>query len=224
MEKVMFVSVHPDDETLGCGGTILKHSAAGNQIYWLNLTGPSLTHPYGFTQELIDKRTSQVSSVTESYKFDRFFNLAFPTQMLDTVETRILVGAIDEVISIVKPTIIYLPNRSDVHSDHRVAFTAAYSCTKNFRKPYIKEILMYETLSETEFAPALVNDSFVPNCFVDITDNFEKKMEIMHIYDTEVQPDPYPRSNHAIKALASFRGARIGALYAEAFMILYRVE
>lgn len=81
---------------------------------------------------------------------------------------------------------------------------------------------MYETLSETEFSPPLAENSFIPNTFVDITDFIEKKIEIMKLYETEIMPDPLPRSAHAIKGLAAFRGSRIGVRYAEAFMSIFQ--
>ncbi|HLW09271.1 MAG TPA: PIG-L family deacetylase [Fermentimonas sp.] len=221
MSKVLFVSVHPDDETLGCGGTILKHKSRGDKIYWLNLTGPSIDHPYGFSREMIERRDYQIKKVSQEYKFDSSVDLSQPTQMLDSIEARILIKDIVDVLKLLNPNIIYIPNRSDVHSDHRVAFQAIYSCTKNFRAPYIKKILMYETLSETEFAAPLPENAFMPNYFVDITEFMDKKIEIMKIYDTELMPDPYPRSIHAIKGLAAFRGSRNGVQYAEAFMSLF---
>ena len=112
-------------------------------------------------------------------------------------------------------------NRSDVHSDHRIAFQAIYSCTKSFRKPFIERILMYETLSETEFVPALSENVFIPNVFVDISNYMDKKLEIMQIYKSEIMEGNLPRSLNAIKMLAAFRGSRIGTDYAEAFMLLF---
>lgn len=82
---------------------------------------------------------------------------------------------------------------------------------------------MYETLSETEFSPALAENTFIPNTFVDITDYIDKKVEIMKLYETEIMLDPLPRSAHAIKGLAAFRGSRIGVQYAEAFQSLFEI-
>ena len=110
---------------------------------------------------------------------------------------------------------------NDVHSDHRVAFDAVYSCTKSFRYPYIERIYMMETLSETDFAPSVASKAFVPNVFVDISGFIDKKMEIVSLYGSEMMQDPYPRSLSSIKALARVRGSRCGAMYAEAFMLLY---
>lgn len=221
INKVLFVSVHPDDETLGCSGTILKYKEAGDSIYWLNLTGVSTDHPYGFSKEFVDIRNDLLIRVSEAYGFERLINLDLPTMMLDTFSMSELIGKVDAAISEIKPSVVYIPNRSDVHTDHQVAFQAVYSCTKNFRKPYIRKIMMYETLSETEFAPALLENSFMPNCFIDISVFMDKKIEIMRMYDTEIMQNPLPRSVHAIKGLGAYRGSRIGVLYAEAFQVLF---
>lgn len=221
--RVLFVSVHPDDETYGCGGTILKHKIKGDEICWLNLTGATLDHPYGFSQDTLDARDSLVQKISAEYGFRDSLNLNLPTQMLETVATREIISGIDAFISQWQPQVIYLPNRSDVHTDHRIGFNAAYSATKNFRKPYIKQILMYETLSETEFAPALPENAFIPNTYVDITEFFERKLDFIRMYDTELMPDPYPRSIHAVTGLAAYRGSRIGVRYAEAFISLLEV-
>ena len=112
-------------------------------------------------------------------------------------------------------------NHTDVHSDHRVAFDAVYSCTKSFRKPFVEQILMIEALSETEFALATQATSFVPNVYVDITPYIEKKLEIMSMYEGELMKEPYPRSLSSVRALARVRGSRAGVMYAEAFQLLY---
>ena len=224
MKKILFVSVHPDDETLGCGGTILKHKENGDEIYWLIITGPSVNHPYGFSEEMVNQRKSEIEKVAALYGFKETIKLDFPTQMLDEINQRELILKIDNSITAIKPNVVYLINRSDTHSDHRVAFNAVYACTKNFRKPFIERILMYETLSETEFSPALMENAFVPNVFVDISKYMEKKLEIISVFSSEVMPDNFPRSLNAIKALAAYRGSRIGVSYAEAFVSLFEKE
>ena len=104
-----------------------------------------------------------------------------------------LIGKISKVINNLKPNIIYLPFKGDVHSDHRKIFEASYSCTKSFRYPFIKKIYMMETLSETEFSP-IEGENFIPNTFVDISEYLEKKLDIMQIYTSELAKHPFPRS------------------------------
>jgi LmbE family N-acetylglucosaminyl deacetylase len=221
MNKVLCIAVHADDETLGCGGTILRHKADGDKIHWLLLTGPTENHPNNFKQEFIDSRAKMVDEVAKAYGYDSFEYLALPTQLLHTLDLRDIIHKISEVIKRIQPNTIYTMFANDVHSDHRVAFDAVYSCTKSFRYPFVERIYMIETLSETEFALATPARTFLPNVYVDITDYIDRKLEIMQMYPTEVMAEPYPRSISSIKALARVRGSRAGVMYAEAFQLLY---
>lgn len=221
MNKVMFVAVHADDETLGCGGTILKHKAQGDQIFWLLMTGPQKGLMSHFTDEFLTKRDVMVDSIAEAYGFDETIKLNLPTQMLHSLDLRDIIQKVSEVFKHIQPNVIYTMFANDVHSDHRVAFDAVYSCTKSFRYPFINQILMIEALSETEFALATQSTSFVPNIFVDISPYIDKKLEIMSMYKGELMEEPLPRSLSSIKALARIRGSRAGVMYAEAFQLLY---
>ena len=222
MKKILFVSVHPDDETLGCGGTILKHKDIGDEIYWLIIT--NISEKEGWNPEKVAGRQREIAEVAKVYGFEKIFKLDFPTTKLDEVPMSELIGKISQVINEVEPHTIYMQNRSDVHTDHQISFKAVWSCTKNFRYPFIKRILMYETLSETEYAPALMENVFTPNVFVDISVYFEKKIEIMKIFETEIMEEYLPRSISSIETIARFRGSRINVKYAEAFSILLDIR
>lgn len=217
MNKVLVVAVHPDDETLGCGGTLLRHKAEGDQIYWLIIT----TNDKKYSAERNAHRDEMVKKAAKLYGFDGVFEAELPTTRLDTLDVNTLVDNINKVYNDVKPNVIYMNYVNDVHSDHKAAFDAAYTCTRSFRKPFIERIYMIEALSETEFAPAIPSASFCPNVYVDITPYIEKKLEIMSLYDTEMMQEPLPRSLSSIKALARVRGSRAGVMYAEAFQLLY---
>jgi LmbE family N-acetylglucosaminyl deacetylase len=134
-----------------------------------------------------------------------------------------LISEISKIIQKVEPGLIYIPNRSDIHTDHQVAFKAIMSCTKVFRNSFIRKILMYECLSETEFSPSLQTDIFIPNVFVDITGFLEEKIKIMNTYRGEMGTFPFPRSEENIRALATYRGATAGVEAAEAFVLLKEV-
>lgn len=217
-DKVLVVAPHPDDETLGCGGTLLKHKNSEDKIYWMIVT--NIQSEDGWSKEEVQKRQKEIQKVAEMYGFERIFKLDFPTTMLDVIPYNDLVSKVSDAVKEVEPSIVYLPNRSDIHTDHQVTFRSGISCCKNFRVPSIKRILMYECLSETEFAPASGDSVFTPNGFVDITPFFDKKIEIMKIYDSEIGNSPFPRSLEIIECLAKIRGSRIGKKYAEAFSIL----
>ena len=217
--EILVISPHPDDETLGCGGTILKHKDIGDKIYWLIITNIDIKNGWG--KDIVEKRQKEIKTVAEMYNFEKTFKLDYPTARLDIIPIQEIIKSITEVILEIKPEIIYLPNRSDIHTDHQITFKSVYSCTKNFRYPFIKRILMYETLSETEFVPALSENVFIPNVFVDITKYFEKKLEMFKIYKSEVMEEPLPRSLEVIEALAKYRGSRIGKKYAESFQLIF---
>ena len=214
----MVIAVHPDDETLSCGGTLLKHKENGDSIHWLICTETNKDNAFYQT------RVEEIQQVTALYNFDSVHQLGLKTMRVDEYSMSELVQKISAVINEVKPEKIYLPFKGDVHSDHRKIFEAAYSCTKSFRYPFIKKVLMIETLSETEFSPSTIQDAFIPNVFVDISQFFEKKMEIMKVYDSEIGDHPFPRSLRNLKALSTFRGATAGCEYAESFMLLKEIQ
>jgi LmbE family N-acetylglucosaminyl deacetylase len=215
-KKIIVVAVHPDDETLGCGGTLLKHKAQGDEIFWLICTTQ--------TSPLTEKeRQENLASVALHYAFDAVHHLNLVTTTVDTYSMSTLVSAISAIFSQVQPDTVYLPFKSDVHSDHRKIFEAAYSCTKSFRYPSIKKVLMMETLSETEFAPATKEDCFIPNVFIDISAYFDKKCAILGLYQQELGLHPFPRSIRNVTALATLRGATSGCDYAESFMLLKEI-
>ncbi len=218
MDKVLIVAVHPDDETLGCGGTLLKHKANGDEIHWLIGTESEVGSTFHITRE------KEISEVTKLYNFTSVHNLKLKTMQVDEYSMSELIGKISKVINEVQPNIIYLPFKGDVHSDHRKIFEAAYACTKSFRYPFVKKIYMIETLSETEFAPSTKEDSFIPNVFIDISEYMDKKLEIMKVFDSEIAEHPFPRSIRNLKALATLRGATARCEYAESFILLKEIK
>ena len=221
-EKILVVAVHPDDETLGCGATLLKHKAAGADIHWLIITEDKVEN--GASQTEIDIRALEILQVSKMYGFHSIKNLKLTTMHVDEYSMSELIERISKEIKEIQPNIVYLPFKSDVHSDHRKIFEAAYSCTKTFRYPFIKKVYMMETISETEFAPNTKEEAFIPNVFVDVSDFLEKKLDIMRVFQSELSVHPFPRSEENIKALATFRGAMAGVRYAESFMLLKEIQ
>lgn len=219
--KVMIIAVHPDDETLGCGGTILKHICNNDEVCWLTLT--DVLNEYGYSNMDIKREHEVVEKVNNAYGFKEIFNLGFPAGNIHLISFEKIISKISEVINKIKPEIIYMPNRSDVHTDHQISVKAIWSCTKAFRYPFIKKILMYECVSETDAAPALPENVFIPNVFSDISDHIEKKIEILKLYDSEIGEPPFSRSIENIKALARYRGSTVNTQFAEAFMLVREI-
>lgn len=222
MKKVIVISAHPDDEVLGAGGAILKHVADGDQVYWLITT--NISEAKGFPDEMVSERQREIKQVEELLGITKTFLLNYPTMTLSSSTVNDMVPEISKVFKEVEPEIVYCLNRSDAHSDHRFTFDAAMACTKSFRYPFIKKVLLYECLSETEFAPALQEKVFLPNYYVDISNYLDKKLKAMNIYASELGEHPFPRSERNIKALATFRGAIAGVEYAEAFQLIKFID
>lgn len=218
MKKVLVFAIHPDDETLGCGGTLLKHKEQGDEIHWL--IGTQIHESDGFSEERIVERNKEIKKVSEMYSFTSIHNLEIPTMRVDEYSMSELISKVSDIFKEIEPNIIYLPFKSDAHSDHRIFFEAAYSCTKVFRYPFIETIYMMETLSETDFSLSTKEDYFVPNTFVDISQYMDMKIDIMKVFESEIGDHPFPRSERNIKALATYRGATANCEYAESFMLL----
>jgi len=222
MSQIIVVAPHPDDETLGCGGTLLRHKNEGHDIHWLIVT--SVKEEDGYNCEVVDNRRLEIDKVREAYGFTSVSELKFSTAKLDVYPKSDLIADISSVFNQIKPDTLYLPYRNDVHSDHEIVFDVAISCTKSFRYPYIKNVLVYETLSETEFTARPDSNSFKPNCWIEISNYLEQKIDIMRIFKSEINEHPFPRSESNIRALATLRGATAGVNAAEAFMIVKQIK
>jgi LmbE family N-acetylglucosaminyl deacetylase len=220
--KVVVISAHPDDEVIGCGGTLLKHEANGDELFWIIVT--NVFENQGFSKQRVESRQTEIEKVKTMMGFSGVYKLDYPTMSLDSNSVNTMIPKISTIFNEIKPEVIYVLNRSDAHSDHRITFDAVAACTKSFRYPSIKKVLMYECISETEFAPTLPEKAFQPNYFVDVTNYFAKKLEVMKVYESELGEHPFPRSIRNIEALATFRGASVGVEYAEAFQLIKFID
>jgi LmbE family N-acetylglucosaminyl deacetylase len=217
--KVLAMSAHPDDETLGCGGTLLKHRAAGDEISWLIATQG---HEPQWTAEVLRRKAAEVENVARAYGVKKIFRLEKPAARLETVPQAELMDMIRRAVEESRPEVVYLVHRGDVHSDHRALFSAAAAVLKPFHMARlgVRRILSWETLSSTDAAAPAPADAFVPNVFIDISRHLDEKLRVMALYETEAQPDPLPRGPSALRALSRVRGAAVGVAAAEAFALV----
>ena len=216
--NVLVISPHPDDETLGCGGALLSHRNSGDSIYWLICT--NISNDVGWTEEAICDRQKEIDLVRSEYGFKEIFNLGLLTTKVDLTPFSDLVKSFSDIFLIVKPEVVYTPFIHDVHTDHQIIGKSIQSIIKWFRFPFIKKVLMYETLSETEFN-FMRGNTFRPNVFVDISDFLQQKIKIMKIYKSELGTHPFPRSKKTIESLAYLRGSQSGFKAAEAFELIF---
>lgn len=208
MKKVLVISVHPDDETLGCGGTIFHHQSKGDEVNCVWVTNGNKN------QEVI------IPAIEKAYNFDKTYKLEFPEIVLNEISLKEIINKLSQVFNDSKANIIYLPNRSDPHSDHRQVFDACQACIKTFRYPFIEKIMMMEVISETDFAPTLPENIFMPHVFVDISMHFDKKIQVLNLYKDEMLDSPLTRSFSTIEAFNRYRGSLINSEFAESFMLI----
>jgi len=249
MADVMVVAVHPDDETLGCGGTLLRHKEQGDTVHLFIITamynkdkdGNVFTISYdgndyslpdcynytdqhiSFSKKAVKEKAEEIGSVVKIYGFSSVNELKIPTTTVFIQDESLLVKKIASVFSKVRPNVLYIPFLEDAHGDHRAIFSVLNSCIKTFRYPFIEKVYMMETISETEYAVPLPGHSFIPNHFVCIDKWIDKKISIMENYKTEIQISPFPRSNETIRAQSKLRGAMAHCEYAEAFMLFKEI-
>ena len=146
--------------------------------------------------------------------------LDLPACELDSMSKPQMNSAFCRVVADVKPEIVLIPHYGDMHLDHRWVAEGAMVAVRPLAAPFVKKVLAYETLSETEWNTPSANNAFIPNVWVDISGELDSKIKAMERYRSQLHEFPHPRSLKAIKALAEYRGSTIGAEAAEAFMLI----
>ena len=220
MKKILIVSPHPDDEVLGCGGSILKYKKNNFKVYWLIIT--SIKNSKNFSKKQILDRETEINKVKSFFNFDKVINLNIEPKFISQMPEAKLIEQVTKVVLDIKPNKIYLPFISDSHTDHTYTAKAFSSVIKSFRNNYIQKVLFYETISETNFN-FLNERKFNPNVFNDISLFIDKKIQAMKIYKSEIKKHPFPRSKDSIKSLALLRGSQCNSKYAEAFELVYEI-
>ena len=129
-----------------------------------------------------------------------------------------------DVVNKVRPEVVYIPFLSDLHFDHRELTESAMVALRPIGNCSVREIYMYETLSETGWNLPLSDKAFIPNVWVDITETIDDKILAMKCYKSQLLDYPHPRSEGGILSLARYRGSTVGVAYAESFMLVRKVE
>lgn len=219
--NILVVAPHPDDEVLGCGGIMKRFASEGDRVYVLIVTRGK---PEKYSDDGIIKvrkealKAHKILGVTETMFFD------FPAPDLDTLSLAEISENINKTIVQLKADTIFLPNRGDIHHDHKVVFNAGLVAARPVNGIPVRRIYSYETLSETEWAAPFGDDAFIPDYFVNISNVFNDKLEAMKCYKSQLREFPNLRSLKAINALANYRGSTVGFIHAEAFMTIRVIE
>ncbi len=226
MSKILIISPHADDETLGVGGTIARRAEEGHEVIVAVMTGHGeKKHPL-WPKETWDvvreeaKKAHKILGVSETL----FFEL--PAVLIPDQPVYETNKVVFDVINEIKPDVLYLPFLFDLHKDHR---ELVYSCNVAWRPVTsagvnLKEIYMYETLSETHWNIQPQEAGFSPNVWIDISNFIERKIMALQCFKSQMQEFPGPRSLEAVKALATWRGTTVGMPAAEAFILVRKLD
>lgn len=217
--KVLVVACHPDDETLGVGGSIVRHVRDGDEVSVCLLKDGAISrHDYVSLQKECAEKACAALGVHNVV----FCN--FADQGLDALPLLEVTKAIEAYIDAFQPDTVYTHFENDANKDHRIAFQATLVACRPIAGSPVTRLLCYETASSTEWGSSLNGNTFSPNVFVDISDALDQKIEAMsayaHTHVSEVRPYPHPRSYAAIQVYARHHGIAAGMHAAEAFMLV----
>lgn len=216
MSNILVIVAHPDDEAIGCGGTIAKHIAAGdivNVVFMTNGVGSRNVTDADIQNRIMSANKStdilEISSVT-------WFDLR--DNEMDSAPLLSVVQSIERVIDGFQPEIIYTHHIGDLNIDHQITHKAVMTACRPQPGFCVKEIYTFEVLSSTEWqTPGYL--PFIPNMFVDISEFYEKKVKALEVYKDEIRNFPHSRSMENIDSVSRYRGASIGVKRAEAFHV-----
>lgn len=224
MKNVLIIAAHPDDEVLGCGGTIARLSMEGNSVYTLILgEGVTSRDEYrdrakreGEIEKL--KREAQnagkVLNVKKTYIFD------FPDNRFDSIPILDIIKVIERIKGEVNPDIVFTHHHGDLNIDHQITCRAALTACRPYAGERLREIYSFEVPSSTEWNAPTAASYFIPDYFVDISNSLDKKIEALKEYETETREYPHPRSPEALDISARQWGIKVGLEAAEAFKVI----
>ena len=222
--SVVIVAAHPDDEVLGCGGSIARHADAGDHVQLLIVAEGATSRQQQRDRGQVDTELSDLARAAQ--KAGEILGakgvelLDLPDNRLDSIDRLDLVKLIEARIERYQPQIVYTHHAGDVNIDHRRLHEAVVTACRPTPGHSVKRLLSFEVASSTEWQPPGSAPAFQPNWFVDISDQWERKRLALEAYASEMRPWPHARSIQALEHLARWRGAQVGVQAAEAFCLL----
>lgn len=224
--KVLVVAPHPDDETLGVGGTIARHVADGDEVVVAIVTGHGeQDHPLWPRSTWEQVRGEAREAMTVLGVSQLVFEELPAVLVADQPGWKVN-AVMDQLVAKARPDVLYVPFPFDLHKDHREIFHALSVTWRPSSElgRGIKQIYCYEVLSETHWNIPYVEAGFLPTTYVDISSHLATKLEALSRYKSQLRPSPDPRSLKAVEALAVLRGHQMGMAAAEAFVTVRQLR
>ncbi len=227
-DSVLVVAAHPDDEVLGCGGTIARHSEAGDRVQVLIVAEGATSRQAQRDRAGAQADLSQLAQAAQ--RAGKILGAAgvelldLPDNRLDSLDRLDLIKVIEAHIERHQPRVVYTHHAGDVNVDHRRLHEAVVTACRPTPGHPVQRLLSFEVVSSSEWQPPGSAPAFQPNWFVDISAQWERKREALEAYASEMRPWPHARSVRALEHLARWRGAQVGVEAAEAFCLLRKIE
>lgn len=218
---IVILAGHPDDEVLGCGGTIAKLADEGATIHVAFLADGVFSRVGDASAqqaELIARRAAAQKACDILGVTSVFFG-DFPDNRMDTVALLDIIKPIEALVAKYQPDTVFTHHAGDVNIDHQRIHQAVVTACRPQRGHPVKTLLCFEVSSSTEWQLPGSAPVFAPNWFVDISGTLERKLAALDVYAAELRDWPHPRSRQGIEHLAHWRGATVGVDAAEAFML-----
>ena len=215
--RVVVLAPHPDDETLGAGGTIARHVAEGDEVHLIFMTE---TYPPLWQEGEKPKRQAEARAASKALGAAGATFAGFPTMRLNTVPAIELAGYLIGRFRELSPEVVYAPPVGDVNQDHEAVFQAALVACRSLPGNTVRRFLSYEIPPTARFANPIDAARWLPNVYVDITAHIDRKLAAMKRYPSELRKPPHPRSLEGIRLYARERGLTLGIEYAEAFCLI----
>jgi len=220
-KKILVVVAHPDDEILGCGGTVARMIKEGHEVFTLilgeGITSRDEKRDTKRRKKEIKELNKQVYEANKVIGVKKVFTYDFPDNRFDTVALLDIVKVIEKIKNDIKPNIIFTHYEKDLNIDHQITYKAVITATRPLQNEPVKEIYSFEVLSSTEYSYPL---SFSPDVFFDVSRTINLKLEAMKKYKSEIKGSTHPRSPEAVKSNARLQGIKVGLNYAESFKVV----
>lgn len=219
---ILVVAAHPDDEVLGCGGSLARLANEGHTINILLLADGESSRQADVQDrdyELVSARNKAAEEACKIMGCKSVNILNLPDNRLDGLERLDIIKQIEIFIERYRPSMVFTHHSGDVNIDHRIVHDAVVAACRPQPGHPVKEVLFFEVPSSTEWRPPGSDSSFNPNIFYDISETLENKLEALLAYESELRDFPHPRSLKAVRALAEWRGTTAGVEAAEAFVL-----
>ena len=221
--NILVVVAHPDDETIGLGGTMKRHIEEGANIFVVSMTnGVGSRENISSLDIYKRKEASKKASDLLGFKWEESFSLK--DNQLDTYPLLDIVKFVEKIKRKIKPLLVYTHCGGDLNIDHRVVSNAVLTAFRPQPDEIYTEIRLFEVASATDYGHKDITGVFEPNLFVDISATWGSKFSALEAYKSELFEAPHSRSLEGLKNLARFRGNQVGIKMAEAFQIIRKIE